>query len=168
MEIVQRRGREVNGSGPAASDSGVRLSGRNFRSAIYSTISSSGGAVAVAPLEVAVTVTVTGPGVVTPFGPFARPPHAALPNAISKSTVNESAQLWRRRKDQADAPKSIDISRSVSAPPGVPGVVCTAGLDAWQKVLSTIATSLGDVGLSVTEFGSGAQVIVGLEVVQAN
>jgi len=124
--------------------------------------------VAVAPLEVAVTVTVTGPGVVTPFGPFARPPHAALPSAISRSTANDIAQLWRRRNDHADAPRRIDIRSKASAPPGVPGAVCTAGLDAWQKVLSTIATSLGEVGLSVTEFGSGAQVIVGLEVVQAN
>ena len=39
---------------------------------------------------------------------------------------------------------------------------------AWQKVLSTIATSLGDAGLNVTELGSGEQVMVGFVVVHAN
>ena len=50
-----------------------------------------------APLAVAVTVMVTGPGVVTPFGPFAKPPHAALVSAISRRSANDSAHVWRRR-----------------------------------------------------------------------
>jgi hypothetical protein len=60
-------------------------------------ISSIGGAVSVVPLADAVTVTVTSPGWVAPFGPFGRPPHAALPRAIIASTTEASAHVRRRR-----------------------------------------------------------------------
>jgi hypothetical protein len=63
----------------------------------YLMINSIGGAVAVVPLADAVTVTVTRPGWVGPFGPFGRPPHAALPSTIIASTAEARAHVRRRR-----------------------------------------------------------------------
>src|ERR1700691_4005423 len=63
----------------------------------YLMINSIGGAVAVGPLADAVTVTDTGAAWASPFGPFGRPPHAALPSAIIASTAEARAHLRRRR-----------------------------------------------------------------------
>jgi hypothetical protein len=52
-------------------------------------------------------------------------------------------------------------------PPNPPGAgPSSAVVVPLQKVFSTIATSVGPPGVSVTEAGSGAQVIVGEDVVQ--
>jgi hypothetical protein len=95
--------------------------------------------------------------------------HAAPPIAINTRTANDSAQRGLCRYAHAKPP-SVRVSNSnASPPPNPPG----RGTDAavvvpLQNVFSTIATSVGPPGVSVTDAGSGAQVIVGEDVVQLN
>lgn len=101
-----------------------------------------------------------------PFGPFGGLAHDAPPIAINTRIANDTAQRGLRLHIH-NTPPSIRLSnRSVMPPPDPPGIgidpVVVAPL---QNVFSTIATSVGPVGVKVTFAGSGAHVIVGEDVV---
>lgn len=80
------------------------------------------GSVCVCPLKVVVNVRLYVPGGVAPFGPFARPPHAAVPSATSINTANVSATRRLRCMAHAIPPRPSDKSSSAIPPAGqLPG-----------------------------------------------
>ena len=120
----------------------------------------------VTPFTVALNVTEYFPGCVAPFGPFGIFAQAAAPIPINTRTPNDSVHCGFRRYVHAKPPNARLSSKNHVPPPNPPGL----GTDAvvvvpLQNVFNTIATSVGPFGVSVTEAGSGAHVIVGDEVV---
>jgi hypothetical protein len=115
----------------------------------------------------AVAVTISGydpAGVAAPPGDFGRLAHADIPTVIKIKTANDNAHRGCCLNFHITPQKAIAASIRPKPPTRRPGSGPNPGTAPWQKVSTTIATSIG-FPVKMMELGTILQVMFGEELV---